>query len=146
MGILMRLPILLLLSILPYKVSHAADTLQIIAHAEADTLTLTKSQVKELYMSGSASFDNIDGTLTAVTIPPGKRARLIFNARIIGLPESRIQSYWAQMQFSGRTSRPIEVEDKTALLNYVQDNRGAVGYVIKGTPLPSNVDVVYTID
>lgn len=144
MGVLMRLLLLIVMLLMPYVTSATPNSILVVANTDSLQTTLTKSQVRELYMSGIASFENVGLTLTAVTVPPGNRARLIFNAHVIGLPESRIQSYWAQMQFSGRNAPPVEASNKENMLKYLQQNKGAVGYVLEGTLLPPDINVVYS--
>ena len=67
----------------------------------------------------------------------------IFNAKIITLPESRIQSYWAQMRFSGRMTPPKEFDTLEAMLAYISNNKGAVGYIPAETELPEHLTVIY---
>ncbi len=81
--------------------------------------------------------------LEPVAMSPGNRIRAIFNAKVIALPESRIQSYWAQMRFSGRQTPPVEFDNLEAVINFVSNHEGAVGYVPADTVLPDNVNVVY---
>ena len=69
--------------------------------------------------------------------------RSIFNAKIITLPESRIQSYWAQMRFSGRMTPPKEYGTLEAMLAYIANNKGAVGYIPAETELLDHLTVIY---
>lgn len=93
-----------------------------------------------MFMNNSTSDSSL---LQPVSLVPGHRARSIFNAKVIALPESRIQSYWAQMRFSGRVAAPKEMDSLQAMLQYIGEDEGAVGYVPAGTVLPSHLTVVY---
>jgi ABC-type phosphate transport system substrate-binding protein len=120
--------------------SFASDRVVVVANIAQNSVTLTKSQVRDLFMSG-ASPESLP--LSPVTISPGEQSRTIFNTRIIGLPESRIQAYWAQMRFSGRLTPPKEVESEEQMLDYLKANEGSIGYLSESTRLPDGLKVVY---
>ena len=102
-------------------------------------IKLSKSEVKAIFMGGANSHD-----LKGVALTPENKARKQFNAKIIGMTESRIQSYWAQMRFSGRLTPPKEVESAEQMLDYLRANEGSVGYLSESTQLPEGLKVVYT--
>ena len=127
---------LLLLSV---RIAAANEGVWVVANVNNQAFSLTKAEIRNLYMkSGTTTYE-----LEPVAMSPGNRIRSIFNAKVIALPESRIQSYWAQMRFSGRQTRPVEYDNLEEMINYVSNHEGAVGYVPAGTVLPENVNVVY---
>ena len=133
---------LLLFALLTLSVaSFATERVVVVANIAQSSVTLTKSQVRDLFISGTSP-ELL--TLTPVSIAPGEQSRTIFNTRIIGLPESRIQAYWAQMRFSGRLTPPKEVESAEQMLDYLRANEGSVGYLPESTQLPEGLKVVYT--
>jgi hypothetical protein len=87
------------------------------------------------------------GTLSrkyeAVTLPAGSSVRIKFNTKVIGLTESRIQSYWAQLLFSGRSKPPTEMSTVDEVILYVASVENAIGYVSADTVIPENLIVVY---
>lgn len=99
---------------------------------------LSREQVRNLYMGASLGYG-----LKPVALPPKNRLRALFNTQVIGLPESRIQSYWAQMKFTGRMSPPREIDTEKALLEYLKDNPEAVGYCNTETHLPDSLRIIY---
>jgi hypothetical protein len=121
--------------------SFASERVVVVANIAQSSVTLTKSQVRDLFMSGTSP-ELL--SLTPVSIAPGEQSRMIFNTRIIGLPESRIQAYWAQMRFSGRLTPPKEVESAEQMVDYLRANEGSVGYLPESTQLPDGLKVVYT--
>ena len=121
--------------------SFASERVVVVANIAQSSVTLTKSQVRDLFMSGTSP-ELL--SLTPVSIAPGEQSRMIFNTRIIGLPESRIQAYWAQMRFSGRLTPPKEVKSAEQMLDYLRTNEGSVGYLPESTQLPEGLKVVYT--
>ena len=118
-----------------------AEGVLIVANTDDRELKLTRIEVRNLFM-GEAS----DLALNAIALPPDNLTRVLFNTRVIGLTESRIQAYWAQMRFSGRKQPPREFEDEAEALQYVLANEGAVGYFSQDTPLPEGLVILYRSD
>ncbi len=131
---------LILLSFLSFSPAFGEENIWVVANVSDSSIALSKAEVRTLFMNNSSSDSSL---LQPVSLVPGHRARSIFNAKVIALPESRIQSYWAQMRFSGRMAAPKEMDSLQAMLQYIGENEGAVGYVPAGTELPSHLTVVY---
>ncbi|MBT3137187.1 hypothetical protein KL866_19230 [Alteromonas sp. ALT199] len=140
MDILMRKYTLFFLILLSSRIATAQEGVWVVANVTDQGFSLTKGEVRNLFMSSGTSKKYV---FDPVALSPGNRARAIFNAKIIALPESRIQSYWAQMRFSGRMTPPKEFDNLDALLNYISSTDGAIGYVPADTELPNNVAIVY---
>lgn len=114
--------------------------LVVVANVQNDIISLTKQQVKSLFMGSSVGFD-----LKVATLPPNHLARITFNTKVIGLTEARIQSYWAQMRFSGRKTEPLKFNSEAELLDFISANKGVVTYLPASTILPDNVSVIFTL-
>ncbi|MDM7860982.1 hypothetical protein QTP81_10270 [Alteromonas sp. ASW11-36] len=121
-------------------VSANADTqnIVVITHQKHAGIELTRNEIKNLFMGGVSTQQ-----LEPLALKPGADARLIFNTKILGLTESRVQSYWAQMHFSGRNKPPQEFETVEALLAYIQKNPNAVGYLPAEIELSDDFVVIY---
>ena len=131
---------LIVLLLLGARAAIAQDNIWVVANVSESSLAFTKADVRTLFMNNSYT----QGMgLHPVAMAPGNRLRSIFNAKIITLPESRIQSYWAQMRFSGRMTPPKEFDTLEAMLAYIANNKGAVGYVPAETELPEHLTVIY---
>lgn len=115
------------------------DDLVIVANMDGDELVLQKGDVRNLFMGGAS-----ENALFPVSLKPDSKPRIIFNTKVIGLTESRIQSYWSQMRFSGRAKPPREFATVEELLSYLAENKGAIGYVPVNVPLPKHLTVVYS--
>ncbi|WP_412972441.1 hypothetical protein [Glaciecola sp. MF2-115] len=103
-------------------------------------ITLSKSEVKAIFMGGANSHQ-----LKAVALPPENKTRKQFNAKVVGMTESRIQSYWAQMRFSGRQKPPREFANEQQLLDYLLENPGTVAYVSSEVELDERLVVLYQV-
>jgi hypothetical protein len=133
--------ILFLLSSLSfmYDVS-ASEGIIVVANAADKSIKLNRQQVRNLFMGGAVPYE-----LEAISLPSNNQTRVLFNTKVVGLTESRIQSYWAQMRFTGRKRAPKEIDDESSVLEYLKNNEGAVGYLPAGISVPDSLTVVYTI-
>ena len=125
----------------PVQPQTHSNHVLVVANIEDRGLQLSQREVCGLFM-GRAS----DVRLNVVFLTPDNLTRVLFNTKVMGLAESRIQAYWAQMRFSGRKRPPREFEDEAAALRYVLANEGAVGYFSQDTPLPEGLVVLYRSD
>lgn len=120
---------------------HASANCSIVVVANTDNkkIQLNRLQVRNLFMGNALPYD-----LEAITLPPDNQTRVLFNTRVVGLTESRIQSYWAQMRFTGRKKEPKEIATERAILEYIKDNPGSVGYLPSGISIPDELTVLYS--
>lgn len=119
--------------------SNAAEAVIVVANTTGTSIQLNRQQVRNLFMGGALPYE-----LEAVALPPENQTRVLFNTKVVGLTESRIQSYWAQMRFTGRKKAPIELDDEKSLLEYLKNNVGAVGYLPAGVSIPDELTVLYS--
>lgn len=121
-------------------VSANANTVNIVivTHQNNAGVEITRNEIKNLFMGGV----NAQG-LEALALKPGADARLIFNTTILGLTESRVQSYWAQMRFSGRNKPPREFESVETMLAYILNNPNSIGYLPAEIELPEDFLIIF---
>lgn len=110
----------------------------VVANTGGEPLELTKQEVKSLFMGAFIGRD-----LDAVSLPPSNPTRVLFNTLVLGLTEDRIQSYWAQMRFSGRKKTPLELSDESDVLSYLLETPGAIAYLPASVQVPAELSVVY---
>ncbi|WNJ97919.1 hypothetical protein RND59_17520 [Vibrio ruber] len=127
-----------LLILCPLSYAKPQPGILVIANAATHLSTLTHHEIRQIYMGGTLS-----RKYQAVTLTVGNPTRILFNTKVIGLTESRIQSYWAQLLFTGRSHPPIELSSVQELLNYIAKTNNAIGYVPAQQALPHNIIVVY---
>jgi hypothetical protein len=87
---------------------------------------LTREMIKQIYLQGEQG----NGQIQPVNVAKGALSRTIFNTLVMGLTESRLQSYWSQMRFTGRSKPPIEFDSEQALIEHLLNVSTAVGYII----------------
>ena len=134
------LPILFtgLLSLFSMPPAVASDGILVVANTTQPHTDLSREQVRNLFMGASVGYQ-----LYPVALPPQNRTRSLFNAKVIGMAESRIQSYWAQMKFTGRLTPPDEVSNEEEMLKYLNENEGSIGYLTTGTEIPEGLTILF---
>jgi hypothetical protein len=114
------------------------NNIVVVANINDLEMRLSKQQVKSLFMGSSLGYDFV-----VVSLPPSSLVRVNFNTQVIGLTEDRIQSFWAQMRFTGRKTQPKQIASVESLLEYLISTPGAVAYLPASTALPANLKVLY---
>lgn len=114
------------------------DRIIVVTHVSNKNLTLSQEQIRNLFMGAS-----IGRSLKPVVLPPSNRTRSLFNAKIVGLSESRVQSYWAQMKFTGRLSPPEEVSSEKDMISYLLSQPKSIGYLTADSELPEDLIIIY---
>jgi hypothetical protein len=123
---------------LSFALITEARELIVVANTAQTDIVLKKRQVRDIFMGNDSQF-----RLKPVALAPNSDIRYVFNTKIVGLTESRIQSYWAQMRFSGRKKAPQEFESVESLLIFLQNNKDTVTYVPADTVIPDDLTVIY---
>ena len=132
---------ILLTGAAPVQTQTQTDRVLVVANIEDRDLQLSQREVRSLFMGRGNN-----PTLSVIFLSPDNLTRILFNTKVMGLAESRIQAYWAQMRFSGRKRPPREFENEAAALRYVLANEGAVGYFSQDTSLPEGLVILYRSD
>ena len=118
----------------------ANGAIVIVANTPDQSIELSRHEVRKLFMGGALPYN-----LNPITLPPENHTRVLFNTKVVGLTESRIQSYWAQMRFTGRKTAPKELNSERVILDYLKNNEGAVGYLPESLSLPKELTIIYTV-
>ena len=114
----------------------------IIANLGVAATTLTPEELSGIYLLRKRTWQ--DGTkIIPVNREAGSRTRTIFTVRILRQQQSILNSYWDKMYFKG-VMPPLVQESDQAVLAFVQNVPGAVGYLSASTAL-KNVKVLAEI-
>ncbi|MEP1383515.1 MAG: hypothetical protein ABJJ44_11505 [Paraglaciecola sp.] len=135
----MKKLLLLLLASCCSPYTYPSDAIIVVANTPDKSIHLNRQQIRNLFMGGVIPYN-----LKAIALPSNNQTRVLFNTKVVGLTESRVQSYWAQMRFTGRKKQPKLIENELSMLNYLIENQGAVGYLPANTKLPKSLTVLYT--
>jgi ABC-type phosphate transport system substrate-binding protein len=121
--------------------AFASERIVIVTHSDNAGVRLSREQIRNLFMGASIGRD-----LQPVALPPGSRTRSLFNIKIVGLSDSRVQSYWAQMKFTGRRPPPQIVSSEKAMIQHLQDQTDSIGYLTADAEIPDDLIIIYTTD
>ncbi len=116
----------------------SAESIVVVTNSQNKNLNLSRQEIRNLFMGGALSVD-----LKAVALPAENHTRVLFNTKVVGLTEARIQSYWAQMRFSGRKKPPVELNSEAKVLQYLKENPESVGYISADAQLPDGLTVLF---
>jgi hypothetical protein len=130
-----------LVSLTFYSVNASPTGVIVVANTDLTEISVSKRQVRDMFMQSNSQFG-----LKPVTLTPNNEARFIFNTKVVGLTESRIQSYWAQMRFGGKKRPPQEFDSVQSMLHYVENNKNTVTYLPENVEIPTGLTVIYQID
>ncbi|MBB1278078.1 hypothetical protein [Pseudoalteromonas sp. SR43-3] len=124
-------------SISVYAENTNLSNVIIVVNTTDKNLSFSKQQIRHIYMGGAMSRQ-----FKAVNLFVGNPLRINFNTRMVGLTESRIQAYWAQMRFTGRSKPPVEFESTEEVIEYLLTVEDSVAYLPAGITIPKELTII----
>lgn len=121
---------LLLVTICLRPTIHGQEpaAIKIVVH-KSNTLTeLKKRHISNLFLKKVTRWET-DQKVLPVDLIAGNAIRDVFSETIHGRSVAVIKAYWQTQIFAGRASPPAEIETDTEVLQYINKNKGAIGYV-----------------
>lgn len=114
---------------------------RIVAHRSLPVESLTRAQVSAIFMRRTRSWP---GGLEVRPVEPSTRSRVReqFSHTIHGKSVAYVTRYWHRVIFAGRGVPPAELPADAAILDFVKNNRGAIGYINGNTPPGDGVKVI----
>jgi ABC-type phosphate transport system substrate-binding protein len=112
----------------------------IVVHVTNPEPSVSREFLADAFLKKTTRWQSGD-PLRPVDQRPDAKVRALFTESVLRRSVSAVRSYWQQRIFSGRGVPPPEVDSDTAVLRYIQQNPGAVGYV-SGQADTSEVKVV----
>jgi TonB family protein len=105
-----------------------APGFKIVVHQGVAADSLTPAAVADLFLKKVQSWP--DGqAVVPVEQSASARVRGSFSESIQGRSVAQIESYWRQKLFSGQGVPPVEKSSDAAVLAFVRETPGAIGYV-----------------
>lgn len=112
----------------------AADELWVIVNSKNPVSEMDQAEVSALYLGRYQAYRDGSFALPFDQLADGD-IRGMFYQLLTGKPEAYINAYWARILFTGRAMPPRQLENDSAVLDIVQKNLSAIGYVSAGTKL-----------
>lgn len=110
------------------EAESAAPTHVIIVHPKSTTTALAREALGDIFLKKAARWPTGEPALP-VDQKSGTVVREVFSRAVLRRSTAAVRSYWMQRIFSGREVPPPELDGDAAVVNYVANHVGAVGYV-----------------
>src|SRR5690606_16914225 len=126
----------LLAVLLPAARAEAATPQRfvVIVHPSHDETEVSRKRIADAFLRKTGYWGDRQA-IRPVDLEPGSAVRHAFTQKILSRSVSAVKSYWQQRIFSGQELPPPELETDDDVVEYVQRNPGAIGYVSARTPL-----------
>ncbi len=129
-----------LITLLP---AQASADIVVIVNPRSNITALTQHQIIDIYMGRNPGLPG-GQKLQPYDQAADSSIRTDFYYGITGKPASAINAYWARLLFTGRASPPRLVANNRGMLNIIEKDPMAIGYLDK-RDLNGHVTVVFTI-
>ena len=119
--------------------SARAEELIVIANPSVPVASLSTDELASIYLLKMTAWRG-GGNIVPVNREASHPARTFFSDIVLRQPPNALTAYWNQMHFKGK-SPPLIQESDQAVLAFVQNVPGAIGY-ISASVQPQNVKVL----
>jgi len=106
----------------------------LIAHPASRVSRMDRRFLAEVFLRRATRWPD-DTPIYPVDLSPDAPARIRFSQDILSRSVASVRSYWQQRIFSGQGLPPPELSNDEAVVSYVANHPGAIGYVAAGTAL-----------
>jgi ABC-type phosphate transport system substrate-binding protein len=132
---------LALVPVLLVKPAVGQQGYRVIVHKDNPTTTLSRDDVSKYLLKKKTKWDH--GTKASpVDLDSDSSVREVFSEDVHGRSIAQIKRFWQTQIFSGRGVPPPEVHDDSEVINFVNGDPGAIGYVSASSRLPNDVKVL----
>jgi hypothetical protein len=100
----------------------------VIAHPSNPALSVERAFLADAFLKKTTRWSD-ETLIYPVDQGPDSGCRQRFSEQVLRRSVFAVRSYWQQRIFAGRGLPPPELESDEAVLRYVRDRPGAVGYV-----------------
>lgn len=125
--------------------AQSALGFKVVVHPSSPLSELSHAELSRLFLKKTTRW-NHGGTVAPVDLAPDHKSRRRFSEEIHRKEVRRVQSYWQRLIFSGRATPPPELDRESQVLEFVADNRRAIGYVSATTAVGDGVKVIKVTD
>jgi ABC-type phosphate transport system substrate-binding protein len=101
---------------------------RVIVDPESSITSATRELIAEAFLKTTTRWPDGE-TIRPVDQRSDTQVRKAFSDGILKRTVAAVRSYWQQRIFSGRGVPPPELDSDDAVVRYVSEHRGAVGYV-----------------
>ncbi|MDY6824114.1 MAG: hypothetical protein SWH68_10035 [Thermodesulfobacteriota bacterium] len=99
----------------------------IIANPDVPTDTISQTDLKNIFLGNRVKWSN--GDRIYFTLSGNSDTHQSFLKTYVGRTPSQFQMHWRNMVFTGKGQMPTTLDSEQAVIDYVANTKGAVGYV-----------------
>jgi ABC-type phosphate transport system substrate-binding protein len=112
--------------------SNCARAQLVIANPSVKSSDVSKSDLRDVFTGAASSFK--DGSHVTPVLLKAGAANDEFLSAYVGKADGPFKAGWRSLVFSGQASMPKSMESDAAVVAYVSQTPGAVGYIGKSSP------------
>lgn len=105
----------------------------IIAHPSVNVESINMQELKNVFMGNRVKWT--DELQIEVVVLKDSSVHKEFTREITHKTSAQFKNWWRRMLFTGKGMFPKEFDSEQALMKYVAENKGAIGYVAPGTKI-----------
>jgi len=105
----------------------AEDGLAVITGPNRPAIAFSHANLQDIFLK-RIQVDDSGNPLVALNLPPDEAVREAFSQAVLGRRPGSLQRYWTEQYFHG-ISPPFVVRSPEAMLRFVAETPGAVGYL-----------------
>ncbi|MCW3805112.1 substrate-binding domain-containing protein [Plebeiibacterium marinum] len=139
-----KLILLIILSITALSTEVMATSFKVIVNTSNNTNSISQKELALVFLKKHKKWDN-GIEITPIDQKANANVRETFSTEVFNKKVAAIRSYWQKAIFSGMTTAPIEKDSDKEVVDYVKNNKGAIGYVSDDANL-SGVKVITIIE
>ena len=125
--------------------SQGAEGFVVVINESNPTTEMDAKRMAKMFLKKIKRWEDKEAVIP-VDQSDDSTARERFTEAVHKKSVSAIKSYWQRMIFSGRDVPPTELGSDQAVLDFVRQNRGAIGYVTSGTELGEGIKELIVTD
>ena len=100
----------------------------VVAHPSTAEVGLTQDELARIYLGKSKSFGN-GAPVSPVDQAYANPIRSEFEKKVLEMSKRKLKSYWSKRLFTGKGKPPQELANDKAVLDFVTETPGGIGYV-----------------
>ena len=108
---------------------------QVVVNSTNPDTVLTKEELSKIFLKKVKKWDGLKEKIMPVDLVEDSSIRKEFSEKILDKQISSVKAYWQKQIFSGRGVPPPEKKSDEDILEYIEENQGAIGYISKKTKI-----------
>ncbi|QSX34187.1 hypothetical protein JYB87_02760 [Shewanella avicenniae] len=120
-----------------------SQELYVVVNKQNPLSSISKQQVTDLFM-GRAPYFPSGAAVLKLDAPGGSALRANFYKALVNMTLPEVNAYWARLMFSGRATPPMQVASEPDMVQLIEQNPNAIGYIAAGSE-NENIKILFVI-